>query len=219
MMGKIKAVLFDLDGTTLYTLPDLQSALNFALQLYGFTPRSREDVRRFIGNGLWNLVKRALPPECAEQTDEVLAAMKQYYAVHMTDETVPYDGIPDLLRRLKADGYLLGTVSNKTEDAARALMPVYFDGLMDVCVGELEGRPRKPDAGMVKAALDALGVGPEETVYVGDSDVDVQTAANGDCACIAVTWGYRSTEELRKAGACRFAGDPEELYRLIRAMG
>ena len=218
-MRRIKAVLFDLDGTTLYTLKDLHSALNHALEKNGFGARTLEQTRLGVGNGLRNLVKRSLPEGFGpEQERQVLADMNEYYAVHLADETVPYEGIPELLDGLKRDEVLVGTVTNKPDAPANRLMEICFPGVMDVCVGEREGVPRKPDPAMMETAFAALGVTAEECVYVGDSDVDVRTAANCGCRGIGVTWGYRTREDLRNAGAELLADTPAGLERMLREM-
>ncbi len=216
-MRKIKAVLFDLDGTTLYTLKDLHSALNHALEKNGYAPRTLEQTRLGVGNGLRKLVKRSLPEDSApEREQKVLSDLNGYYAVHLADETVPYEGIPELLEGLKRDGILVGTVTNKPDVHAGVLMRTCFPGIMDVCVGEREGLPRKPDPALMEAAFRELGVTAEECVYVGDSDVDVEMARNCGCRGVAVTWGYRTREDLLDAGAELLADTPAELENFLR---
>ncbi len=216
MTGKIKAVLFDLDGTTLYTLPDLRDAVNHALEKNGYPVLTEDQVRRFIGNGLRKLVARALPEDSSQETvQKVLEDLEEFYSVHLADGTRPYEGITELLEQLKREGYLTGAVTNKVEPAAVKLMDTFFPGLIDVTVGEREGIPRKPDPAMVEAALVKLGVAADECVYVGDSDVDVRTAKNSGCVQLSVTWGYRSREELTAAGAERFAESPAEIAEIV----
>lgn len=211
-----RGVIFDLDGTLLDTLEDLRAALNHALAGEGFPPRSLEETRRFVGNGVRNLVRRGLPPEADGETlERAYAAFRAFYAQHCMDKTGPYPGVPQLLRELRGRGYALGVVSNKTDEAVGTLCGRFFPGLLDFAAGERAGMARKPAPELVLLALDALGAEAEETVYVGDSEVDVETARNAGLEAILVTWGFRTREALEAAGARTLAESPEELAALL----
>lgn len=208
-------LIFDLDGTLLNTLYDLKNAVNYSLKKFGFQQRTLEEVRKAVGNGLGMLIKRSLPEGTSEETVEtVLAEMKGYYALHCHDETVPYEGILELLRTLKAEGYSLAIVSNKADAMVQTLNRVFFDDIFDFALGESQNYARKPAPDMVFAAMDALG---KNAVYIGDSEVDLLTAKNAGLPCLAVSWGFRSEADLRSAGAENIYSTVEELLAAIRA--
>lgn len=208
-------LIFDLDGTLLNTLYDLKNAVNYSLEKFGFQRRTLEEVRKAVGNGLKMLVKRSLPNDASEETVEtVLAEMKGYYALHCHDETVPYEGILDLLRTLKAEGYSLAIVSNKADAMVQTLNRVFFDDIFDFALGESQNYARKPAPDMVFAAMDALG---KNAVYIGDSEVDLLTAKNAGLPCLAVSWGFRSEADLRSAGAENIYSTVESLLAAIRS--
>ncbi len=207
-------VIFDLDGTLLNTLPDLHSAVNYALIQSGYPERSLEEVRAFVGNGILNLIKRAVPFETAEEDMlSVFDCFKSYYKDHSNDQTAAYEGINELIARLKESDIKLGVVSNKAQFAVGDIMDHYFNGLFDVTYGECEGIPRKPAPDRVFEAIEALG--GKKVLYVGDSEVDVETAKNAGLDSAMVTWGFRSVAELQAAGATVFADTAEQLYRII----
>lgn len=209
-------VIFDLDGTLLNTLEDLMDAVNYGLAKYGYPVRSLEEIRRFLGNGARRLIEQALPDGvenlCA---DKVLEAFREYYSVHCEDKTCAYEGVADLLKQLKEAGCALAIVSNKLDSAVKKLHEAYFDGYVQAAVGEKEGIRRKPAPDMVENALAMLGSSKSEAVYVGDSDVDIQTAANAGLACISVTWGFRDVDFLKEHGAATTADTPQQVYEII----
>lgn len=208
--------IFDLDGTVLYTLTDLEISLNHALTSRGFPPRTTDEVRRFIGDGMLKLVERAVPPHAlAEEQKTVYAAMTAHYAVHCADHTHPYEGILPLLDALQAAGMRLAVVSNKDDYAVRELCQHYFPGKLDFAVGRRDGIPKKPAPDLVHLVLKDLGIAPTDAVYIGDSDVDVDTARNAGMDAVSVTWGYRDVEFLRAHGATSFVHTPEELGALL----
>lgn len=210
------AVIFDLDGTLLNTLADLCSAVNAALRLRGLPPRSIEEVRQFVGNGVRNLMRRALPAGTDEtEIDAALADFKQYYLAHICDSTIPYDGIPELLSSLRTRGIRIGVLSNKVDDASQQLIRHFFPGQTDVVFGEHEGVPRKPDPTSCKLVMTQLGVKPEEVLYVGDSGVDMQTAVHAGLTAVGVTWGFRDQEELIQNGADFLADTPAQILELL----
>ena len=211
-----RTILFDLDGTLLDTLADLQGAVNHQLSVSGYPQRSLDEVRRFVGNGLRLLMKRALPGPCSEEElDRHTAQMKAWYASHDRVSTRPYDGILPLLQALKERGCRVAVVSNKMDSAVRDLCAHYFPGLTDTAVGEIEGLRRKPDPDTVELALSRMGVTGDGAVYIGDSEVDVATAKNAGLPCICVTWGFRSRETLVAAGAKTLADTPQDLLKLL----
>lgn len=210
------AVIFDLDGTLLNTLEDLRDSTNYALQKFGFPQRTLDEVRSFVGNGLRMLIVRAVPADTEDAViDAVLKTMKLHYAENYHNKTRPYDGIEALLMRLKAEGYPMAIVSNKADLVVALLRKLYFDTLIPVAVGETEGVLRKPAPDMVIEGLRRLGLPGAKAVYVGDSEVDLQTARNVGIPCLSVTWGFRSIQQLEEAGAQHLVHTPEELYETI----
>lgn len=215
---KYKAIVFDLDGTLLNTLEDLKDAVNFALRQKQMPERSLEEIRNFVGNGIANLLKRSVPAGTGEQeTAEALAIFREYYGAHCQDKTKPYDGIMELLAEIKKSGIRTAVVSNKADFAVKELIPFYFGDSIPVAMGEneAEGIPKKPAPDMVWKALEELGCSREEAVYIGDSDVDVQTAKNSGLDIIGVSWGFRGREFLEKQGADVIVDKPEEILRVI----
>lgn len=205
-------VIFDLDGTLLDTLDDLADAVNWALEQEQLPRRTREEVRAFVGNGIRNLIERAVPAGTeAAQTDRVFAGFKARYAGHCADKTRPYPGILELLARLRAEGIRTAVVSNKADFAVQTLCRDYFPGLVDCAVGERAGIPKKPAPDSVQEVLRALEIPREQAVYVGDSEVDVVTARNAGMDGILVLWGFRDRQTLERAGAKTFAATAEEL--------
>ena len=212
-----KAVIFDMDGTILDTLDDLTGSINHALRLHGFPERRRDEVRSFLGNGMVQLVHLSVPEGSSKESEEaVLAEHACYYPLHSCDLTRPYAGIVGLLQQLKSDGIKTAVVSNKSDSNVRSLVMRFFDGLFDVSIGSTKELARKPAADMVDLALDRLGITNAEAVYIGDSEVDLQTAANARLPMITVTWGFRDREFLQDHGAGVLASSPEEVLQLIR---
>lgn len=209
-----KTYIFDLDGTLLDTLSDLAAAVNYALRTHGMPEHSIDDVRRFVGNGVRKLMERAISDGAANpQFDETFATFRQYYMAHSLDTTRPYEGIPEALAALKARGCRLAVVSNKMMAATQELCRHFFPDTIEVAIGEneAEGIRKKPAPDTVFAALKALGVGKEGAVYVGDSDVDIETARNSGLPCISVLWGFRDRDFLIQHGAKTFISDPGNL--------
>lgn len=214
---KYKAVIFDLDGTLLDTLDDLRAALNHALAENHLPERTLDEVRRFVGNGVRLLVQRAVPD--GEQNplfDSVFESFKSRYGAHCRDMTRPYDGVEELLRTLRDLGVKTAVVSNKLDSAVKELCREYFGELIAAAIGETENIRRKPAPDSVMAALEQIGCSPRDSVYVGDSETDIQTAFNCGMDCISVTWGFRDRDTLINAGAKVFADDPEAVLALIR---
>ena len=209
-----KTFIFDLDGTLLDTLGDLAAAVNYALRTHGMPEHSIDDVRRFVGNGVRKLMERAIPDGAANpQFDETFATFRHYYMAHSLDTTRPYEGIPETLAALKERGCRLAVVSNKMMAATQELCQHFFPDTIEVAIGEneTEGIRKKPAPDTVFAALRQLGVGEEGAVYVGDSDVDLETARQSGLPCISVLWGFRDRDFLIKHGAKTFISAPQEL--------
>jgi len=206
--------IFDLDGTLLDTLGDLAASVNHALRAHGMPEHTIDDVRRFVGNGVRLLMERAVP-DGADNPDfeATFATFRQYYMQHSLDTTRPYEGIPETLQALKARGCQLAVVSNKMMAATQSLIRHFFPDTISVAIGEheAEGIRKKPAPDTVFAALKALGVGKERAVYVGDSDVDIQTAANAGIPSISVFWGFRDKDFLIQHGATSFVSAPSDL--------
>ena len=211
---RFQTYIFDLDGTLLDTLGDLAASVNFALRTHGMPEHSLDDVRRFVGNGVRKLMERAVPDGADNPLfDEAFATFRQHYMAHSLDTTRPYEGIPETLEALKASGCHLAVVSNKMMAATQALCSHFFPDTIEVAIGEheTEGIRKKPAPDTVVAALKALGVGKEGAVYVGDSEVDIQTARNSGLPCISVLWGFRHRDFLQQNGAETFISAPSEL--------
>ena len=199
-----KLAIFDLDGTVLDSIGDLHSSVNEALSQNGMPPRTFDEVLSFVGNGMKLLIDRAVPTGTDETlTAKVLADFKAHYALHSTDTTAPYAGVIDMLSALRAAGVTLAVLSNKAHAATVALCKSYFDGCFDLVMGEREseGIAKKPAPDAVFDIMRVLGVTADETVYIGDSEVDVMTAKNAGVDLLAVTWGFRTPDTLRAAGA------------------
>lgn len=209
-------IIFDLDGTLLNTLEDLCNSVNYALELTGYPCRTLEEVRCFVGNGVRKLIERALPYEVGvEEFNKVFEIFREHYKVHCNDLTGPYDGIMELLYELKSRGYKMGIASNKMRPAVLALNELYFKGLIQGAAGVDDKIIPKPDSQMVNLILEELGSTKENTLYVGDSQVDVETARNAGVDMVTVLWGFRTRDELLKAGAKEFIEHPMELLNYL----
>ena len=204
--------VFDLDGTLLDTLRDLTASVNHALRWAEMPERTIEEVRWFVGNGVKKLMERAVP----EGTDnprftEVYQEFRDHYLHHGLDTTEPYPGIMEMLRALKDEGKQIAVVSNKFYKATEELCSHFFAGLVDVAIGEREDIRKKPAPDTVEVALRRLKADCSHAVYVGDSDVDIQTAMNSGLPCISVLWGFRDKDFLLAYGATTFVASPHEL--------
>lgn len=211
-----KAVIFDMDGTLLDTLEDLKIAVNAALSVMNMPLCTREQVRHYVGNGVRRLMQRAVPDgENNPGFEETFAVFKKFYGEHCLDNTRPYPDVIYLLQELKERGVKTAIVSNKLDSAVCELDERFFQDYTVVAIGDREDLARKPDPEMVNAAIAALGTKKEKTIYVGDSEVDIQTAANAELPCISVTWGFRDEQFLKKNGAKTLIQTPLELLYLI----
>lgn len=207
--------IFDLDGTLLNTLNDLAASTNYALRSAGMPEHSVEDVRRFVGNGVKKLMERAIPDGLDNpKFDETYATFRRHYLKHSLDTTKPYEGIPEVLAELKRRGKKLAIVSNKFYAATQELAKHFFPETIQVAIGERENIHKKPAPDTVLEAMRQLGVGKEGSIYIGDSDVDIDTAKNVGIPCISVLWGFRDKDFLISHGATHLIKTPKELLEL-----
>lgn len=206
--------IFDLDGTLLDTLDDLTDAVNATLRSFGYPERTRDEVRCFVGNGARLLIERSLGG-VPENFEEIFAFYDEYYTSHSMIKTAPYPGVCEALRELVKREVKIAVVSNKQDKAVKALVRKFFGDCCSVAVGESKKVRRKPAPDSVNAAIEELFSEKYECVYIGDSDVDIETAKNAGIDCISVTWGFRDRDFLTAHGAVTFAGKPEELNKLI----
>lgn len=214
---KISTVVFDLDGTLMDTLRDLAESTNYAMRQFGFPQHSMEAIRSFVGNGVRVLIGRALPQgEDNPLFEDVFRTFKEHYVAHCRDHSGLYPGIAEMLDTLRQKGYRLAVVSNKLQDGVTELQETYFSEWIRVAVGERPEVRRKPAPDMVFQAVDELGAELSETVYVGDSDVDIETARRCGIPCISVLWGFRDRSFLESCGATHFAATPQDIVSLIQ---
>ena len=213
----IRAVVFDLDGTLLYTLQDLAEASNYALRVQGMQEHSIEEYKHIVGDGRRNQMLRILPAD--RRNDEALLQkttelFSEYYGAHMTDTTRPFDGIAGMLASLKEKGLRLGVVSNKPAEFTKKIVEQYFPGMFDCVIGQ-QGDLIKPDPTGLNQAVAAFGLHSDEVLYVGDGGVDITTADNAHTVSCGALWGYRGQDELEAAGAKLMAAAPEEIVNCV----
>ena len=213
---KYGTVIFDLDGTLLDTLDDLYASVNAALKKNGCPERSRSEVRFFLGNGLFRLIEQSAPEGTGtEKVNQICEDFREYYLRHCEDRTRPFDGMMELLKRLKEENVQMAIVSNKPDTAVKELAKKYFDGILPVAIGEREGVKRKPEPDSVLEAMRILQAEKESVIYVGDSEVDLATARNAGVPCILVTWGFRDEEKLRALEPDFLIHHPEEIADIV----
>lgn len=217
---KVKAVIFDLDGTLLNTLEDLADSCNAALKETGYPERSIEEIKNFVGNGLVLLMERALPAGRQNPDfNRAMESLRRHYANNWKNKTRAYPGIESLISKLNEQGIKTGIVSNKPDERVKDLAKLYFAPYIsaECAVGEKEkeGIRKKPAPDSVFTVMKILGSSKENTVYVGDSDVDIETAANAGLPCISVTWGFRSRAFLLEHGAKYLADSCQDLIQVV----
>lgn len=213
---KYKAVIFDMDGTILNTLEDLKNATNYSLRQFGMPERSLEEVRIFVGNGIRKLVERAVPAGTSEEKiAQVFDVFLEYYEIHSADNTSPYPGILELVEKLKKSGIKTAVSTNKADVPAQELGREYFNGIFDLIVGQQDGLKVKPAPDSVNKILSILDIQKKDAIYIGDSDVDVQTAKNSGLDFIGVSWGFRGREFLEKNGAKNIVDNANEILDLV----
>ena len=214
-----KLIIFDLDGTLLDTIEDLGNACNYALKKCGFPERDMSEYNSLVGRGIYNLFRKALPPEA--DGDEYVMKMKEffipYYDMHKTDRTRPYKGIPELLEKISDSGIKLAIASNKYQDGTEKLAEKFFrEYKFEAILGQRDGMPIKPDPEIVYEAMQAAGIEDKsDVVYVGDSDVDMITGNNAGVRTIGVTWGFRTKEELLLHSPWKTADSPEQIFEYL----
>ena len=213
---KYKIVIFDLDGTLLDTLQDLDISTNYALEFFGYPKRTTEEIRQFVGNGIEKLIERATPANISvNERKRVLDCFKSHYAKHCEDHTAPYEGITELLENLTAKQLPIAVVSNKIDSAVQSLCHKYFGDCFAFTIGEREGIRRKPYPDSVLEVLAKAQISPSDAIYIGDSEVDILTARNAGTDMICVTWGFRDKDFLLKSGAEFFANSTVQLEKLL----
>ena len=221
----ITTIIFDLDGTLMNTLDDLHESVSYALKEAGLKPNQKEDTRRYLGNGIRNLVERSMRQSCPEADEalkeQVFETFRSYYVAHSMDKTAPYEGIPEMLKECRRRGWATAIVSNKLDPAVKDLHRAFFQDSIEVAIGETPVVKRKPAPDMVNEAIRQLSllhgrsIEKSECVYVGDSEVDLQTAENAGLPCISVSWGFRDRDFLVKQKAKTIIDHPAELFENI----
>ena len=215
-MSLTTTIIFDMDGTVLNTLDDLTLSMNYVMRKFDFPIRSKEEYRHAFGNGIRYAMEETVPKGTPpEVIDRMLPIFKEHYDKHCLDHTKPYEGIIPLMRQLKERGYKMAIVSNKIDSAVKELNERFFSEFVEVAIGERTGIQRKPAPDTVFEALKELGSKAEESVYIGDSEVDFATAKNAGISCILVLWGFRDRDYLLQIGAETFAKTTDELLELL----
>lgn len=214
----IDTIIFDLDGTLLNTLEDLTNSVNYVMEQYDLPHHTIEEIRGYVGNGAAKLIERAVPDGvCNPEYTKMLEKFREHYAAHCEDKAAPYEGVIELLASLKESGYHLAIVSNKPDRAVKQLYRRYFMGYVHEAIGESDEVKKKPAPDMVYRALACLSSDASRAVYVGDSEVDLQTAANVPMPCVSVIWGFRTKDQLLNAGAAeeKMIKAPQDLPLLL----
>ena len=216
---KYTTIVFDCDGTLLDTLTDLRNAVNYVLRAHDLPERSVPEVKAALGNGVAHLMRQSLPDSISEaEFNTYLDEFKAYYGEHLQDYTAPYPGMLDVLDTLRAKGYKLAIVSNKIQEGITPLNKEYFGDRLPVAIGERPGLQRKPAPDMVLQALKELNSSQDESIYIGDSEVDVATAKNSGLLCIGVTWGFRDEQLHKDLGVTHIARKAEDIVTIIEAL-
>ena len=206
--------IFDLDGTLLDTLDDLTDSMNYILGMHNFPLRTRDEVRNFVGNGVRKLVERAVPPEYKadeEFIDKFYDDFSLYYNSHSDIKTSPYPGTLDMLDKLIHSDFDIAIVSNKIDSAVKSLSAKFFGERIKSAIGEKPSIRHKPEPDMVFMAMEEMGADKENSIYIGDSEVDIQTAKNAGIPCISVLWGFKDRKFLEDSGATVIVESMEEL--------
>ena len=215
----VKLCVFDLDGTLVNTLTDLTVSLNYALNQLGFPALSEAEVSAIVGHSVTYMCEHAVPPDHLADAPRVLELYRAHYAAHSLDCSRPYEGMVEAVQRIKSAGVKVAVVSNKPHaDAVRVMKNLYPKDTFSLVLGRTQKFAIKPAPDALNFVMDFFSVKLEESVYVGDSDVDVETARNAGVACCAVSWGFRSVESLKEAGAERIAANPQALLTMLEAL-
>lgn len=222
----ITTLIFDLDGTLTNTLDDLHESVGHALSMVGLPKNDIKDTRRFLGNGIKNLISKSVenvaPDASEELKDKVLNIFREYYVLHSLDKTAPYEGIMEMLQECKKQGYITAIVSNKLDPAVKDIHQRFFSKYIDIAIGETPTIRRKPAPDMVNEAIHQLSllrhrtINLNECIYIGDSEVDLETAQNSGLPCISVSWGFRDKDYLIECGAKTIIDHPCEIWDCLR---
>ncbi|MDD6807138.1 MAG: HAD family hydrolase [Oscillospiraceae bacterium] len=213
-LSEITSVIWDLDGTLLYTLDDLKNSVNYALKSYGYPERTLEEIRKSVGNGIKNLVLLSIP-NGAENPDfeKVFSLFQEHYKEHNLDSTRPYEGVQEVIKELSSRGIKQAIVSNKVDYAVKLLKDEFFE--VDFAIGAQDNLERKPAPDMVLKAMEAINADKNKTVYIGDSEVDLKTAKNTGLPCVSVLWGFRTEEELMPFNPQIKVFKPEDILNVL----
>ena len=214
-------VIFDLDGTLLNTIDDLADAGNYVCSLHGWPTHTVEEYKYFVGNGMTRLAQRFAPEDwrTPERISAILEEFMPYYDAHKEDKTAPYPGMPQVLEELKGAGLSLAVLSNKADAMAGPVVEHYYPGVFPIVQGAVDGLPTKPDPTLLFRLMERMGAGREDTLFVGDSNVDIRTAKNAGLPGCGVLWGFRTRQELEAEGADFIAPTPQALADLILGHG
>lgn len=212
----MKNVIFDLDGTLLNTLTDLTNSTNYALNECNFPTHTIEEVRNMVGNGVEMLIRRAIPQTVSEQDfEKCFSKFKEHYIIHCEDNTTPYSGIIDLLKEIHKQHSSISVASNKLQPAVQKLCDEYFSPYVKYALGDCPELQRKPKPDMILKAMELMSSNKDNTIYVGDSEVDIATAKAAGIHCVSVLWGFRDKDFLIKNGATSFITKPIELLNFL----
>ena len=214
-MQKIKAVIFDLDGTLLNSLEDLACAMNYALRAYNYPEHTVEEIKAMVGSGLSFLVKSAAPGCTENDFIKMKSVFIEYYNKNSQKHTKPYGGIIPLLSELKSMGIKLGVDTNKPDVLLKNILTPIFGDIFDAVTGQIDGLPTKPDPTLTLSLIKKMGIDPCECAFVGDSDTDMQTAVNAGVLPIGAAWGYRSRDIISAAGAKYIADSPDDILNIL----
>lgn len=216
-MKKYKLVIFDMDGTILDTLTDITDSVNHVMRSHSLKEHDYTRVRGYVGSGARTLFERALGTDVdPELLDSCVSDFKIYYKNHCQDKTSPYEGIPELLKKLHDIGYKLAVVSNKPDESVKVLVDKYFDNIFDYALGESDKVAKKPAPDMVNLCLEYFGLSKDEAIYIGDSDVDYMTSINSGLDQILVTWGFKDFDFLKTFNAMHYVNKPEEILAVLQ---
>lgn len=210
-------VIFDLDGTLLNTIDDLADAGNWVCANHGWPTHSVEEYKRYVGNGMAKLAARFVPEDwrTPEKLKQVLNEFMPYYDAHKADKTSAYAGMPEAVAEMKKAGVSMAVLTNKADELAASVVDHYYPGLFPIVQGALAGMPTKPDPTLLRKLMERMGATTENTLFVGDSNVDIRTAKNGGLTSCGVLWGFRTRQELVEEGADHLVDTPEQLARFI----
>lgn len=213
---KYDLAIFDLDGTILNTIDDLADSCNIILKKNNFPVHTTDEIKSFVGNGIPKLIERALPRDVPPETkNSILRQFIAYYSEHSAEKTRAYPGISELLQSLKKNGVRIAVNTNKHEETSKNLCSAFFPGLIDIVCGGRTDMPHKPDPAGVQKILAAEKIEASKTVYIGDSDVDIETAKNAGTDSISAGWGFRGKKFLLEHGAQKIAMSAQELEKMI----